>query len=124
MPRKKTPTEVVKLFCKKNCCCGVQSMVKNCNGKLISSKEICPLHAYRLGKGRISVKTIRKHCLYFCMGGSKKAVRECESVGCPLYKFRMGTNPNYDEKDRRKKSEVAKKFNLSLLGLKSKKEQE
>lgn len=38
------------------------------------------------------VQTIRAFCLT-CVGGSKKAVREC-SAECPLHPFRMGTNPN------------------------------
>jgi hypothetical protein len=118
MVKKRTPTEAVKLFCKKSCCCGVQSVVKSCNGKVLFSKKVCPLLFYRLGKGRISVKTIRQHCLNFCMNGSREAVRECHSENCELHPFRMGTNPNYG-KDRKLKSKLAKKQGLSVIGLKS-----
>jgi len=55
------------------------------------------LYPYRLGKGRLSVKVIRKHCLE-CMGGSRKEVRNCLSDNCPLHGFRMGTNPNRSQK--------------------------
>ena len=120
MLKKRTPTQAVKSFCKNYCCCGNLSMFKSCNGKVLFSKKICPLLSYRLGKGRVSVKTIRQHCLNFCMNGSKSAVRECSSEKCALYPFRFGTNPNYGNKDRKIKSNVAKKFGLALLGLKSK----
>lgn len=39
------------------------------------------------------VKAIKKYCLD-CSGGSKKEVRECIILDCPLYPFRMGKNPN------------------------------
>lgn len=41
------------------------------------------------------LKAIRKKCLD-CMGGSRKAVRECDISDCTLHKFRFGHN------DRRK----------------------
>ena len=119
MSKKRTPTEAVKFFCKVFCCCGVQSMVKNCKGKVLFSEKSCPFHFYRLGKGRISVKIIRQHCLNFCMGGSKKAVKGCPSKDCPLYPFRLGTNPNYKKKGRDQRSKIAVKKNLSKIGLES-----
>jgi hypothetical protein len=119
MSKNKTPSQCVKLFCKKDCCCGVQSMVKGCNGKLLFSEKICPLHFYRFGKGRVSVKIIRQHCLNFCMGGSRVAVRECPSTECSLYPFRMGKNPNYSEKTKKLKSRLAKKQGLAKIGLQS-----
>ena len=121
MPRKQTPSQATKKFCCE-CCGGIKSEVKNCGGdKLIinGKEEKCPLYDYRFGKGRISVKTIRKHCL-MCMGGSKSGVRECVRTECPLWPFRLGTNPNYSKKDRIRKSASAKNFNLSMLGLKAK----
>jgi len=39
------------------------------------------------------IKAIRKHCLS-CSGESPKEVRECVITDCPLYLFRLGTNPN------------------------------
>lgn len=38
------------------------------------------------------VIAIRKYCLW-CMGGSRKFVRECDTSDCPLHPFRMGKNP-------------------------------
>lgn len=40
------------------------------------------------------VRAIRAKCVD-CSGGSRSAVRECHLTECPLYKFRMGKNPNY-----------------------------
>jgi len=37
-------------------------------------------------------KAIRNFCAD-CMGGSTKLVAECESGGCPLWKFRFGCKP-------------------------------
>ncbi len=53
----------------------------------------CWFYPYRMGKGRPSVKLIRKMCLE-CMGGSYKLVSQCGERDCPLYYFRFGTNPN------------------------------
>jgi len=38
------------------------------------------------------LKAIRKKCLD-CSGYSKKEVRECPIIDCPLYPYRMGKNP-------------------------------
>lgn len=121
MSKKETPSQAVKRFCRQ-CCCGIRHEVVNCTGDKpimggLYSK--CPFYEYRLGKGRVSVKTIRKHCL-MCMGGSKIAVKECTSEKCPLYPFRFGTNPNYGKTDRKRKSRIAKKMRLSKMGLESK----
>lgn len=40
-----------------------------------------------------AVKAIRAKCLE-CSGGSAAEVRVCELTHCPLYKFRLGKNPN------------------------------
>jgi hypothetical protein len=120
MPRKETPTQAVKHFCR-NCCGGILSEVKKCGGDkeiLGGQFENCMLFPYRFGKGRVSVKTIRKHCL-MCMGGSKSGVRECPSEECALWKFRFGTNPNYKKKGRNQRSKIAVKKNLSKIGLES-----
>lgn len=47
------------------------------------------------------IKAIRKKCLD-CCGGQSLEVRLCEAVDCPIWPYRMGTNP-YDK--RRKKQE-------------------
>lgn len=38
------------------------------------------------------IQAIRKNCLQ-CSGGSVKDVRECVIKDCPLFDFRLGTNP-------------------------------
>ena len=38
------------------------------------------------------LKAIRKKCLE-CMNSSYKEIRECPSVDCPLWEFKMGHNP-------------------------------
>lgn len=38
------------------------------------------------------MKVIRAKCLDFCCGSGSE-VENCTVLGCPLYPFRMGTNP-------------------------------
>ena len=40
-----------------------------------------------------AIKAIRAKCLD-CSGGSSAEVKACELTHCPLYKFRLGKNPN------------------------------
>jgi hypothetical protein len=44
-------------------------------------------------KNLTPLKAIRAKCID-CSGGQLKEVRECIITDCPLYPFRMGTNPN------------------------------
>jgi hypothetical protein len=90
-----TPGKAIRKFCL--ACVGTATEVHKCQGNKMLIGDPCPLYPYRLGKGRPSVKTIRKHCLY-CCNNSRKLVRECPDESCPLYKFRLGTNPNYKPK--------------------------
>jgi len=46
------------------------------------------------------IQAIRKHCIQ-CSGGSVKEVRECIIKDCPLYDFRLGTNPRRKGINRR-----------------------
>jgi len=46
------------------------------------------------------LKAIRKKCLD-CSGYSKKEVRLCPIVECPLYPYRMGTDPGRKGAGRR-----------------------
>lgn len=68
-----------------------------CNGGL--AREVatcdadCPFHKYRMGRGRPSVKVIRKFCLQ-CMGGHSDFVRDCTTLDCLCYPYRFGKNPN------------------------------
>lgn len=117
--KQKTPLQAVRKFCIE-CCGGSKQDVKTCCGdRPIMGGEYpnCPLFPHRGGRKRISVKTIRKHCI-ICTNNSYDAIRECPSTECPLYPFRMSSNPNYG-KDRELKSKLAKKQGLSKIGLKS-----
>lgn len=43
------------------------------------------------------VQAIRAKCLD-CCGGQRDEVRKCLISRCPLYQFRMGSNPNIQRK--------------------------
>jgi hypothetical protein len=98
-----TPLEAVHRFCVQ--CVGSPFDVRDCggnrslNGGCYPSGE-CWFWKHRLGKGRPSVKTIRRYCLW-CQGDSADLVRECVErmahsgvEACPLYPYRMGKNPH------------------------------
>jgi hypothetical protein len=76
-----------------NCidCVGGASMVRDCQGDKLFDGP-CLFYRYRMGRRRLSVRLIRKHCLW-CMGGNEKLVRECPSKTCPFLPYRMGKNP-------------------------------
>jgi hypothetical protein len=87
--QKMTPRKAIR----QNCidCVGSASDVRDCQGdELIGSP--CLFYPYRMGKGRPSVRLIRKHCLW-CMSGSQKLVRDCPSRKCPFLPYRLGYNP-------------------------------
>jgi len=43
--------------------------------------------------GRLTpLQAIHKACVE-CFGGAYKSVRGCTSLKCPLYEYRMGSNP-------------------------------
>ena len=44
-------------------------------------------------KSLTSIKAIRKHCLK-CQGGHPSLVRNCDTIDCDLFPFRLGNNPN------------------------------
>jgi len=97
-----TPLQAIRKFCIQ--CAGSASEVKNCGGHKMygqgDENGQCWFYPYRMGKGRPSVKTIRKHCLE-CMSGSRKLVAQCNNFDCPLYVFRFGSNPNRVRKERK-----------------------
>lgn len=100
-----TPGQAIRRFCLG--CVGSAAEVRRCGGNRMLGNQgdedsWCYFYEYRIGKGRPSVKLIRKFCLE-CQGGSRKLVRECPNCFCPLYVFRMGRNPNYTR--RMEKSE-------------------
>jgi len=91
-----TPLKSIRKFCVQ--CAGSSREVSKCGGHRIfgddgNESNRCLFYKFRKGRGRPSVKIIRKHCLA-CMGGSYDLVRNCTSFECPVYIFRFGKNPN------------------------------
>jgi hypothetical protein len=39
------------------------------------------------------LRAIRRYCI-MCSGNSLSEVRKCEAEECPLYRYRMGRNPD------------------------------
>lgn len=104
-----TPGQAVRKHCL--ACVGSAAEVRTCGGeKLLVTGEPCNLFPYRMGKGRPSVKIIRRECL-FCMGGSRVLVRECKTETCNLHPFRLGTNPNVKHRPKTpEKSDATGRF--------------
>jgi hypothetical protein len=84
-----TPGTAIRQYCKM--CCEDNEGVYSCKGDTLVTGP-CQFYKYRLGKGRPSVKTIRKHCLV-CMGNSSNLIKECHTKDCPVYGYREGHNP-------------------------------
>jgi hypothetical protein len=92
-PKKRTPGNAIRTQCVA-CVGGVFKDIGTCGGHGKNKDfEYCHFYPYRLGKGRPSVKTIRKFCLH-CMNNSSQMVFECTTFTCPVYAYRMGKNPN------------------------------
>lgn len=88
----RSPRETIRAYCS-YCNGGKAKEVETCNGDSRDSAfYACPFHPYRKGKGRLSVKIIRKFCLQ-CMGDSRNLVNECETMDCLCHPYRMGKNP-------------------------------
>jgi hypothetical protein len=90
-----TPLGAIRKVCV--ACVGSVHEVKDCGGDNCLGAQgdengVCYFFSFRLGRGRPSVKLIRKFCLE-CMGGSIWLVTDCESVDCPLRQYRFGKNP-------------------------------
>ena len=90
-PVRRTPKNAVRAYCL-HCTGGNRMEVKSCTAN-DPDYQACPLHPYRMGKGRVSVRVLRKFCLQ-CMGGSKAFVRECETTDCLIHPYRSGKNPS------------------------------
>lgn len=90
-----TPGRAIRLHCI-HCCGGQASAVAGCDGNESAREKgfiPCGFDSHRLGRGRPSVRLIRKFCLS-CQGGKSDFVRDCLTTTCSLYPFRMGKNPN------------------------------
>ena len=86
----RSPLQAIRAKCL-DCCLESSAEVKLC-----ASSETCPLYPFRFRhseKGLSPLKTIRAYCLG-CGEGPYKAVKDCPFTDCPLYPFRLGTNPN------------------------------
>ena len=88
--KKLTPLKSVRKFCL-DCCGESQRAVRLC------PTEGCPIHRFRMSKGRIKLRDIRLKCLN-CSGQSTKDVKTCSFDGvlddlCSLYPYRMGRRP-------------------------------
>lgn len=91
-----TPLESIHSFCTD--CVGSAHELTNCGGNRCGNggcdaSGVCLFYPYRHGRGRPSVKTIRRICLW-CQGDRADFVRECREVTCVLHPYRMGSNPN------------------------------
>jgi hypothetical protein len=84
-----SPLQAIRATCKD--CIGSAADIRDCEGDKLYD-DPCLFYPFRLGKGRPSVRLIRKYCQY-CMGGSLHAVKNCVSKHCPLLPYRMGKNP-------------------------------
>jgi hypothetical protein len=84
-----TPRQAIREHCID--CVGGANAIRDCRGdQLIDG--LCIFFRYRMDAGRPPIRLIRKFCLY-CMGGSRKLVRECSSTACVFLPYRMGKNP-------------------------------
>lgn len=56
--------------------------------------SINAMNVIRIKRKRVMtpLKAIRANCLN-CESGSRKAIRNCNTVSCPLFAYRLGHNP-------------------------------
>lgn len=88
----KTPLDSIRAYCVE-CNGGNDAEVRRCDGDgKTPGFPACLFHRFRMGKGRPSVKIIRKFCLD-CMGDNRSLVSTCETTDCLCHPFRMGKNP-------------------------------
>ncbi len=90
-----TPRKAIRRICIK--CVGGFRDVRDCGGdKCLGGQGdengVCYFWPYRMGRGRPSVKLIRKFCLE-CMDAGYQLVEECENLSCPVHQYRFGKNP-------------------------------
>lgn len=81
--------KAVRKYCL-DCCCGSALEVRECPIK------DCHLFKGRFGKGRITLKTIRKNCID--CSETVRSIRTCELTACSLWPYRMGHRPKIGEK--------------------------
>ena len=93
-----TPERAVQQFCVGRVgCVGSAAEVRGCGGDHClnggaDDTGVCPFWRYRLGRGRVSVKTIGRMCRW-CMGGDARPI--CADTDCALWIYRMGRDPAF-----------------------------
>ena len=110
-----TPLKSIRRFCVQ-CVGGEIAEVRTCGGDHClnggsDEKGVCLFFRYRMGRGRPSIKLIRKTCLW-CMGNSSDMVKDCGSTGCALWAYRFGSNPAISDETRMQRRVRAKSGNL------------
>ena len=98
MPKRTTPIKAIRKKCLD--CSECMEEIRNCEcSQDDGAIEKCFLYPYRMGKRPKTkaeytpVKSIRKHCLK-CYCGSFALVKDCPVTDCPLFNYRLGTNPS------------------------------
>ena len=92
-----TPKRAVRLHCLE--CQGFNAAeVNECGGDELLPGGSCKFFPFRLGRGRPSVKTIRRKCIW-CMGGQPQLLKECGDNLCALWPYRQGHNPAMQGRD-------------------------
>jgi len=66
-----------------------------------------------------AIKSIREYCVTVCTSGDMEWVKNCPDgpdhpCPCPLWRYRMGKNPNISEESREKRREIAKKHRFGV----------
>ena len=90
---RKSPSRTIRAHCHYCVQSRSDSEVENCTGYIVyATGKPCQFYEYRMGNKRSSVKVMRQFCLE-CQGGSKEAVKECETSDCLIHPFRFGKNP-------------------------------
>ena len=113
-----TPLKTIRVFCLQ--CQSDSQGVSEC------ADTACPFHDYRHGKRLNSgehrpLKACREYCTKYCLPeATAKEIHACGGdtalLGpCPVFPFRLGTNPNISAETRAKRRQVAIKHNS--LGL-------
>lgn len=94
-----TPQKAIRKYCIE-CIGGTPGEVKHCGGNRLfgdagDGNNQCWFYPYRFGrgKGKPTLKLIRKHCLE-CMGNSYQLVSECPTSKCPVFIYRFGKRMN------------------------------
>jgi hypothetical protein len=90
-----TPGQAIHRHCV--ACAASPHAVKDCGGDKClggqgDERGVCWFFRFRLGRGRPSVRLIRRFSLE-CMGGSSRSVAECAVCDCTLFPFRFGKSP-------------------------------